>query len=181
MAQFTKKAIINSFEKLLQRNAFDKITVKKIVDECGINRNTFYYYFDDIYDLLDEFLDFESDLMLSKADGIPWQEFFMLGMELTNANKRMLANIYNAETRDRLRNYLEHVVGEMIRKFVIQKAEGIDIPKDRINLIVDFNKHALVGFIIKRIHSGINDYFDSEFEEYAKLVNLCVESALEQK
>ena len=33
----------------------DKITVKDIVEECGINRNTFYYYFADIYDLIDGF------------------------------------------------------------------------------------------------------------------------------
>lgn len=43
MAQFTKQAIINSFLKLLEETPLDKITVKDIVEDCGINRNTFYY------------------------------------------------------------------------------------------------------------------------------------------
>ena len=40
MSQFTKKAIIDSFVKLLNKTSLDKITVKDIVDDCGVNRNT---------------------------------------------------------------------------------------------------------------------------------------------
>ena len=56
MPKFTKTAIMNSFMKLLSTTSFDKITVKNIVDDCGINRNTFYYNFEDIYALVDEIL-----------------------------------------------------------------------------------------------------------------------------
>ena len=56
MSKFTKAAIMNSFMKLLSENPFDKITVKDIVDDCGINRNTFYYNFQDIYALVDEIM-----------------------------------------------------------------------------------------------------------------------------
>ena len=56
MATFTKKAIMNSFMKLLNKSSFDNITVKDIVDDCKINRNTFYYNFDDIYAVVDEIL-----------------------------------------------------------------------------------------------------------------------------
>ena len=40
MAQFTKKAIVEAFLKLLNEKPLDKITVKEIVDNCGINPNT---------------------------------------------------------------------------------------------------------------------------------------------
>ena len=42
MLQLTKKAIVNSFIKLLNEKPLDKITVKSIAEDCGINRNTFY-------------------------------------------------------------------------------------------------------------------------------------------
>ncbi len=51
MAQFTKTAIIESFLRLLETRSIEKITVKDIVEDCGVNRKTFYYYFKDIYDL----------------------------------------------------------------------------------------------------------------------------------
>ena len=59
MSQFTKKAIVDSFLKLLNEKSFDKITVKNIVEECGVNRKTFYYYFEDIYDLAEQIFEEE--------------------------------------------------------------------------------------------------------------------------
>ena len=45
MANFTKNAIRASFLKLLDERPLSKITVKDITDDCGINRNSFYYHF----------------------------------------------------------------------------------------------------------------------------------------
>lgn len=53
MAKFTKQAIMNCLLELLSTKQLDKITVKDICEICEINRNTFYYYFQDIYDVLD--------------------------------------------------------------------------------------------------------------------------------
>ncbi len=57
MPSFTKKAIIASFLHLAGKKPLDKITVRNIVDDCGINRNTFYYYFQDIYAVLEGLCD----------------------------------------------------------------------------------------------------------------------------
>ena len=54
MASTTKQAIVASFLKLCARKSPDKITVRDIVDDCEINRNTCYYYFQDIYALIEE-------------------------------------------------------------------------------------------------------------------------------
>ena len=54
MANFTKKAIKDTFISLLKTKPFNQITVKDIVDECGVNRNTFYYHYEDINDLLEQ-------------------------------------------------------------------------------------------------------------------------------
>ena len=56
MAKFTKKAIMDCFLNMLKRKNIDRVTVTDICEECGINRNTFYYYFSDIYDVLDSVL-----------------------------------------------------------------------------------------------------------------------------
>ena len=43
MPTFTKAAIKATFISLLNKKPLNKITVKEIVEECGINRNSFYY------------------------------------------------------------------------------------------------------------------------------------------
>ena len=53
MAGFAKKAIRDSFIKLLNERPLSQITVRDIVDACGVNRNTFYYYFQDIPQLVE--------------------------------------------------------------------------------------------------------------------------------
>ena len=42
---FTKRAIRNSFIRLLNERPVSQITVKDIVEDCGINRNSFYYHY----------------------------------------------------------------------------------------------------------------------------------------
>ena len=51
-SQATKQALADSLRQLLTRKSFSKITVTEIVENCGVNRKTFYYHFEDIYALL---------------------------------------------------------------------------------------------------------------------------------
>ena len=52
MAYATRQLLANSLKKLLQKKPLEKITIKELVEDCGVNRQTFYYNFQDIYDLL---------------------------------------------------------------------------------------------------------------------------------
>ena len=52
MANFTEREIKRSFIKLLNEKPLSKISVRDIVEDCGINRNSFYYHFQDIPDLI---------------------------------------------------------------------------------------------------------------------------------
>ena len=52
MSVQTEKALAESLKKLLAKKTLEKITVKDITDDCGVNRQTFYYHFHDVYDLV---------------------------------------------------------------------------------------------------------------------------------
>lgn len=56
----TKQTIKDSFWDLYRENKIEKITVKDITLKAGYNRSTFYAYFTDIYDILEQI---EEDLM----------------------------------------------------------------------------------------------------------------------
>ena len=65
MAQFTKKAIRKTFMELLEEKPLDKITVKDIVERCDINRGTFYYYYSDIFALVEDVFETELEQILA--------------------------------------------------------------------------------------------------------------------
>ena len=53
MSSSTKEALAAALKKMMAVKPIDKITVKDLVEICGVNRQTFYYHFDDVYDLLE--------------------------------------------------------------------------------------------------------------------------------
>ena len=97
MANFTKKAITDSFLKLLNEKKFDKITIKDIVSDCGVSRKTFYYYFEDIYDLLGKYLADLTEESVKNIDNVESFEAELLKlMDFVMQNKRAVYHIYNS-------------------------------------------------------------------------------------
>ena len=64
MAVDTKELIAEAVKRLLMQKKVKKLTVKDIVDECSITRQTFYYHFEDIPDLLKWVLERGTDKMV---------------------------------------------------------------------------------------------------------------------
>lgn len=62
----TKKAIAYTFKDLLKEKSFSKITVNDIASKCDINRQTFYYHFQYIRDLVEWICIDEFDNILEK-------------------------------------------------------------------------------------------------------------------
>lgn len=48
----TKRALAKSLKELCQYRNFEKISINDLTNKCGLNRQTFYYHFQDKYDLL---------------------------------------------------------------------------------------------------------------------------------
>ena len=51
MSQTTKWAMAMALKCIMTQKPLSKITIADITEACGINRMTFYYHFQDIYDL----------------------------------------------------------------------------------------------------------------------------------
>lgn len=70
MATSTKESLGNALKKMLTIKPIDKITVKDLVEECGVNRQTFYYHFDDVYDLLEWVFEEDSKQNFAAGDTV---------------------------------------------------------------------------------------------------------------
>lgn len=156
MSQFTKKAIFDAFIKLITERPFDKITVKDIVTECGVNRNTFYYYFEDIYALVDELFQIETQKILGdNTDYSSWQEAFFKAIDFLVQNKMAIYHIYKHISREQVENYLNRVAFNNISVFVRNEAEGLNASEEDIKLVAKFYSHALVGEVLEWLSGGM--------------------------
>ena len=67
---------MDCFLNMLKRKNIDRVTVTDICEECGINRNTFYYYFSDIYDVLDSVLIEETEKNIDITEDATFYETY---------------------------------------------------------------------------------------------------------
>lgn len=53
MAEDVRSRILRAFDAIVLERSGEKLTVKALIERAGISRQTFYYYFEDIMDVLD--------------------------------------------------------------------------------------------------------------------------------
>ncbi len=69
-ADQTRQAFMEAFCLLYAKDPIEKITVLEVSKKAGYNRSTFYQYFLDIYDLLDEVEDTMADYICENRESI---------------------------------------------------------------------------------------------------------------
>lgn len=156
--ELTRQAIISAFLKLLNDRPLDKISVKDIVAECEINRNTFYYHYQDIYALVEEIFATETKKVIEKnEEHFNWQEGLIQSTQFALQNKKAVYHIYNSVNRKDLERYLFQVAGYIMEQIVRHQAEDLKVTDEDILYISTFYKHALVGIIIEWLERGMVD------------------------
>lgn len=160
MAKQTQKFIMSTFMQLLEGESLDKITVRDIVEECEINRNTFYYHYSDIYDLLDDVFRVETEKFMSEDidENTTFGEEYERAACFVLKYKKAILHIYDSKKRDVLQNYLETLAFSFISRFVKKEADGYGLPDEDIDYITGFYTHAIVGntlgWIKRKLPSG---------------------------
>lgn len=171
MANFTKPAIKASFMKLLNERPLNKISVRDIVEDCGINRNSFYYHFRDIPALLGEIITEETEKLIREYPSISsLDECFRAAFQFAQDNRNAVMHIYHSLNR------------EMFTKDALKRCEyavssyiTTVYPDDRIcqadqQIVIRFIKCQLYGMCIDWIEQGMTDSAYADLHRMLELV-----------
>ncbi|MBO4762115.1 MAG: TetR/AcrR family transcriptional regulator, partial [Lachnospiraceae bacterium] len=110
MANFTEKAIRETFVELLNEYPLSQITVKMIVEKCGINRNSFYYHYQDIPALIEEMVLEETNRIVEEYPSIDSIETALkAAIDFASKYRKPILHIYNSVNRDIFERYLWNV------------------------------------------------------------------------
>lgn len=158
MKKDTKELIYETFIDLLNQKPFDRITVKDIVETCDINRNTFYYYYSDIYDLLEEVFTKELNVLVdAHKSGSSWVLAFIKVASVAYRHKKIVNNICSSRSYDYLENYMYKACKHIMVDVVQFEAKDMNVPADDIDFIASFYEHALVGVISEWFRTGMRE------------------------
>lgn len=173
MPNFTEKAIKEAFLKLLNENPINKISVRTIVEECGINRNSFYYHFRDIPSLIEEIVTDAANALIQKYPSInSLDEAAEAAFQFALNNKKAVLNICNSANRHIYEQYLmsicEYVVKTYFETAFASEQGGINqVDKD---ILVHFARCELFGLYIDWINDGMKD---DAIERFKRFISLC--------
>lgn len=154
MSLTTKRALANSFKKLLAKRSLDKITVKDIVEGCGVNRQTFYYHFHDVYDLMEwTFQDEIEELMKEKVNYEDWLSGIKSLIEYLKEDRALVLNIYHSVSHELISNYLKRLMHPYVHQVVVAQAKKMEQPAAEadIGFVTDIYTLTAAGIIMEWI------------------------------
>lgn len=181
MPNFTKRAIKESFWKLLNRQPLSQISVRAIVEDCGINRNSFYYHFRDIPSLIEEIIREAADDLIKKYPSIASvDEAAEAAFRFTVDNKVAIRHICNSVNRDIYEQYLMRMCEYVVTTYyqTVYGQERVN-EQDRDTIIL-FIKCEIFGLSIDWINSGMTDDAIVKLKQILTLCNGMIEELMEK-
>lgn len=168
-SQNTKKMLSASFRKFLGTTPLSKITVSEIIEDCSINRKTFYYHFADIYALLKWTVEQESFDVVKDFDLIhDYRKAVTFALDYIDHNERLINGILTSLTREEARNLFYDDFYTIISGAIAQTAACMDmtISKEFADFLSKMYTGIVAGLIIDWTISNDRDADRSRTTDY---------------
>lgn len=177
-----RNAIQESFLKLALRKPVDRISVKEIVEDCDINRNSFYYHFEDLPDLIEKVVE-ERILNIDELapENKSLQDYSMAVIQAIVNNQELIRNIYNSKSRALFERKLYVITGKLVHEFINSYIlPQYDIGQADQETIVRFYQNVLSGYILEWLNSNSRDDLNAQIMRVFELRKGSFETMLER-
>ena len=170
MPNFTKMAIKATFIRLLDEKPLSQITVKNIVEECGVNRNSFYYHFQDIPALIEELVTETADQIIAEYPAIDSLETCLnVALEFATKNRRAILHIYNSVNRDIFEQYLWKVCQHVVSAYAGAIFADKPVREEDKELIIRFYRQECFGMVMGWMNRGMKDGIREDISRLCEL------------
>lgn len=145
----TEERIEQAFRELLNEKPYSGITVKNIIERCGVNRNTFYYHYESIPYLLETIIKKDLDRLIHEhytfSDPLSCIEPMVSS---ARDKKRSILHIYHSVERERFVELLQNACGYMAERYITAAFDQKKFSDDDRSLLIHFYKALAVGVIL---------------------------------
>lgn len=177
MSSFTRKIIIKTLFELLNEKPLAKITVKDIVERCGVNRNTFYYHFRDISDVVESALKREVDKAFERpveVDSV--LECLDVLVKLIGENRKAMLHIYCSIQRENFTDALDKMCEYIVNQYAKHNFDKEILEKEEVKVLMHFYKCVMTGVVL----DWMNHRMSYDLTEYAVKIRALYGNTFEQ-
>ncbi len=165
-AEMTKDILCASLKNNLAHKTLDKISIKEITDDCGLNRQTFYYHFDDIYQLMDRLLKKEAvSIFLDQGELLNWKEGLTLLFDYITANRDMCFNALTSVGNQYIYRFFYDELYAIIRNNLENTVEGCGLDEKHKEQLAQYTVISWGSYIVAWMR-GIVEETPEEITEF---------------
>jgi len=158
MSDLTKRALAQSLKKIAVQKPIDRITISELTRMSGVNRQTFYYHFRDIYDLIEWIYTTEAARALGNNRTYEtWEEGLTEILEYILANRSFVMSSYHSLSREHLEQYLYSRTKELMCSVIDELSRNRPLSEEDRTFIADYYKYAFVGLVLDWIGKGMEE------------------------
>ena len=158
MASKAKVALINTFLELSKTESLDKITVTKLVEVCGISRQTFYYHFNDIDEMIKWAFETETNKICEKQTDNNWIESAKLYTDFFNKYDSLFRCAKGSTELLNLFNLLNGSFNTYIQSYLDKKRNAHALIKKDFAFLIECMSLSFSGLVIKEIQKEKSNY-----------------------
>ena len=139
----------------MKQKPLSKITVSQLISDCNVNRKTFYYHFEDIYDLLKWTLEEEAIEVVKQYDLlVDYPEVITFVMDYVEENQHILNCAYDSLGREGMKRFLYADFIGILSTLIegIEQQEKIHADAEFKQFLCEFYTEALSGILISWFH-----------------------------
>lgn len=152
MSEATKKRLAAALKSLMAHKPLTKITINELVKECGLNRNSFYYHFEDIYALFKWMLEEEAVKVVKQYDlMMDYHEVINFVLDYVEENQFLLTAAFHDIGQEGLKQFLYMDFISCIRA-LIDNGESklhVSLSEDYKQFLCEFYSEALAGILLE--------------------------------
>lgn len=156
MSNLTEQAIKASFIRLLNERPLTRITVGDIARDCGINRNSFYYHFHDIPELMDTIVrDHTDNLIETYPDISSLEDCVQAAFDFIVENRRAVNHIYHSVNREVFEQNLMRICSYTVESWFKKACPDHMMEEQEKQRIIRFIRFELFGACVDWINCGM--------------------------
>lgn len=172
MSQTTRNALAASLKKLLEERPLEKIAVRDITEDSEVNRQTFYYHYKDVYDLIEWIFIAEGTKAIGDYKNYDsFQEGFIQIFYYILKNRRLVLSAFHSLGREQLERFLYSEVYKLINGVVNKESESMNISEEYKSYVTDFYKYAIVGIIFHWIRNDMKEEPKSVVDNISQFIS----------
>lgn len=177
----TKELLAASLKRKMEKKKLSKITISEIIEDCDLNRRTFYYHFEDIYALVEWMFEQEAIRLLRKSEScLTWEEGVLLFLRYIRDNEHICRCALDGLGREQLQRFFYKDCVGIMGAIVNELNESIGAPKDYLEFITRFYTSALAETAIWWLSSGMEKSPEKLVHELELTMQGNIEPALEK-